>query len=99
MLNEMKMVGNLTDASCHDRSYILLLGCLAEAQISENFLNIEETVKEIMNAFAKRITTNDSNGVFFDPISTFKGKAFKESIVKVKIQNCGKCRKMSFLNS
>ncbi len=38
-----------------------------------------------MNAFEKRITTNDSYVVFFDPISTFQGKTFQESIDKVRI--------------
>ena len=96
MLNKIKMVGNITDAPCHDKSYILLLGCLVEAQISENPLNIEDTGNEIMNAFEKRITANDSYVVCFDLISTFKGKTFQESIDKVKIQNCGKCRKLAF---
>ncbi len=74
----------------------LLLGCLVEAQISENPLNIKDTGSEIMNAFEKRITANDSYAVFFDPIFTFKGKTFQELIDKVKIQNCGKCRKLAF---
>ncbi len=76
MLNKMKMVGNITDAPCHDKSYILLLGCLVEAIISENPLNIEDSSNEIMNAFEKRITANDLYVVFFDLISIFKGKTF-----------------------
>ncbi len=49
-----------------------------------------------MNAFEKRITTNDSYVGFFDPISTFKGKTFQEFIVQVIIQNRGKCKKLAF---
>ncbi len=77
MLNKMKMVGNITDAPCHDKSYILLLGCLVEAQISENPLNIEDTGNEIMNAFQKRITANDSYVVFFIRFLLLKGKPSK----------------------
>ena len=83
MLNKMEMVGYIIDTPSHDQSYILLLGCLFEAQISENLLNKEDTGNEIMNAFEKRITANDSYVVFFDPISIFKGKTFQESIDKV----------------
>ncbi len=51
----MEMVGNITDAPYHEKSYILLLGGLAEAKISENLLNTEDTGKEIMNAFEKEL--------------------------------------------
>ncbi len=96
MLNKMEIDGNTSDAPCHEQSYILSLGCLIEAQISENLLIMGDNGKEIMNALEKRITTNDSYRVYFDPISTCIGKTFQESIFNFENQNSGKCNKMTF---